>query len=125
MTDTKTKKTQWSYADAMATVVFPDKVTQDYDTELIHADCVQFLYHYGVKQFLSDKIAGIGKGATSKDKLAVFNEYFELLKQGITKKAVTHKPKMTEAEFMAQAKADDVPEDMAAKMWKILNSPRK
>ncbi len=121
-TETTTKKTRWSFELALANVVFPDGAKQEYDTDLVNdTDTRNFLFHYGVKQFLSDKIAGIGKGATSAMKLAVFDEYFKLLTEGVTKKAVVHTPKMTEAEFMAQAKADGVPEDMAAKMWAILN----
>ena len=119
MSTDKKKKTSWSYEAAVATVKFPDGVTADFDTEEIHADCVQFLYHYGVKQFLSDKIAGIGKGATSTDKLEVFNDYFDLLVSGETKKAVsrttTRKPTFVEfweviggAEVVRQADAADM-----------------
>ncbi len=121
-TDTKTKKTRWSYEGGMATVVFPDKVTQDYDTDEVVDDATTlFLYHYGLKQFLSDKIAGIGKGATTSEKLAVFDEYFEMLKQGIIKKAVSRTPKITEAQFMAQCKEQGVPEEAAKATWSILN----
>ncbi len=122
MTTDKTKKTRWSYDSGMATVVFPDKVTQDFNTGLIVDGAThEFLFHYGVKQFLSDKIAGIGKGATSKDKLAVFNEYFGLLTEGVTKKAVSRTPKITEAQFMAQCKEQGVPEETAKATWSILN----
>ncbi len=122
MTTDKTKKTRWSYNSGMATVVFPDKVTQDFDTDLILDLAVrEFLHHYGVKQFLSDKIAGIGKGATSEDKLAVFDEYFSLLIEGVTKKAISRTPKITEAQFMAQCKEQGVPEEAAKATWSILN----
>ncbi len=122
MTDTKTKKTRWSYEGGMATVMFPDKVTQDFDTDLIlDTDVREFLFHYGFKQFESDKIAGIGKGATSQDKLAVFDDYFGLLTSGVTKKAVSRTPKITEAQFMAQCKEQGVTEEAAKATWSILN----
>ena len=119
MSTDKKKKTSWSYEASVATVKFPDGVTADFDTEEIHADCVQFLYHYGFKQFLSDKIAGIGKGATSADKLEVFNDYFQLLISGETKKAVsrttTRKP--TFVEFYAEGKELGLTEEAAKTMY--------
>jgi len=92
-------------------VVFPDKVTQAFNTALItSAEVREFLFHYGVKQFLSDKIAGIGKGATSTMKLVEFNEYFKLLQDGVTKKATGKSGKqISDAEYQLQA--DKVIED--------------
>ena len=131
MSTDKKKKTSWSYADSVATVKFPDGITADFETaSIISSDVHQFLFHYGVKQFLSDKIAGIGKGATSADKLEVFNEYFQLLISGETKKAVsrttTRKPTFVEfweviggAEVVKQADAAD----MYAKLYPV--KPKK
>jgi len=120
MTD-KAKKTKWSYNEAMATVLFPDGATQDFDTNLIHADCEQFLYHYGVKQFLSDKIAGIGKGATSAMKLAVFDEYFELLCEGKTAKAGGAKGGYkTKAEMIATFMEKGMSQEDAEEMYEAL-----
>ena len=104
MSTGKKKKTSWSYEASVATVKFPDGVTANFETaSIISGDVHQFLFHYGVKQFLSDKIAGIGKGATSADKLEVFNDYFELLVSGETKKAITKGKMITKADFIAEA----------------------
>ena len=120
MTEDIKKKTKWSYEDAVATVLFPDKVTREFDTGLINNEDVKnFLFHYGFKQFLSDKIAGIGKGATSNDKLAVFIEYFDLLVSGETSKKVERAKLITEEQFVEEAVAEGMEEKFARKMFNL------
>ena len=129
MTEDIKKKTKWSYALKLATVLFPDKVTREFDTGLINNEDVKnFLFHYGFKQFLSDKIAGIGKGATSKMKLGVFIEYFDLLVSGETSKKVERTKLLTAEQFtelyIPQAIKDfgvdeEVATKMAAQAWNL------
>ena len=123
---TDKKKTKWSYDRSIATVLFPDKVTADYDVSLITEPKVKdFLLHYGFKQFLSDKIAGIGKGATSADKLEVFNERYNMLIAGeITKK--TERAKLvSEAVFVEMAIAEGATEEFAKKMFELARKAQK
>lgn len=123
MTTQAKKKTSWSYQGSIATVKFPDGVTESFDTEDVTApEARLFLFHYGYKQFLSDKIAGIGKGATTEDKLTVFKEYHELLKAGDVKKAVERKAvkKPTLEQFIAEAKGQGIPEKTAKVLYEKL-----
>ena len=123
---TEKKKTKWTYDGSIATVLFPDKVTADFDTDRITDDSVILhLYHYGLKQFLSDKIAGIGKGATSSDKLEVFNERFDMLVAGETTKKTERAKLVSEPVFIEMAMAEGATEEFAKKMFELARKAQK
>ena len=133
MTDkAKTKKASWKLVGNIARYLGIEKVEADYDLSKIFADYAslteaqQKIVQYGVKQKLADSIAGIGKGATDVMKIAEMTETFDRLVAGEWNKASTERAKLiTEAEFMAQAKENNVPDEMAKMMWDLARTAQK
>jgi len=75
----------WTYdADTrVSTCVHPDGYIISYDmNEITDPKVIDFIFQYGHKQFIQDKSAGIGAGATGEMKSAVWNERHEMLVSG-------------------------------------------
>ena len=128
----KAKKASWKLLGNIAQYLGIEKVEADYDLSKIFDDYAslteaqKMVVYYGVKQKLADSIAGIGKGATDSMKVAEMTETYDRLVAGQWNKASTERAKLiTEAEFMAQAKANNVPDEMAVMMWNLARTAQK
>ena len=90
---TITKKSKWTVVDATLTITMPDKTnslfasSRDFDLARIMPDYeaqdenIRFVFQYGVKQNLSDEIAG-QKDASNETKLDLMESRFEELVRG-------------------------------------------
>ena len=126
----KAKKASWMLVDGVATYNAVDGSTAEFDLDsaLFNPEITRQLLYYGLKQKLADSIAGIGKGATDVMKIADMTDTYVRLTgdDGQWNKASTERAKLiTEAEFMAQAKANNVPDEMAVMMWNLARTAQK
>ena len=84
---TITKKSKWNVVDATLTITMPDKASRDFNLARIMPDYeaqdenIRFVFQYGVKQNLSDEIAG-QKDASNETKLDLMESRFEELVRG-------------------------------------------
>jgi len=75
----------WTYdADTrVSTCVHPDGHIVSYDmNDITDPKVIDFIFQYGHKQFIQDKSANIGAGATGEMKSEVWNERHEMLVSG-------------------------------------------
>ena len=114
----------WSYdADTrVSTCVHPDGHIISYDmNEITDPKVIDFIFYYGHKQFIQDKSAGIGAGATGEDKSAVWTERHEMLVNGAIYKTggVRAKtvPQPTFAQFYEKGKEFGMTEEQAKVMY--------
>ena len=118
------KKASWKLVEGVATynAVNGDTAEFDLDSVLFNPAITKQLLYYGLKQKLADSIAGIGKGATDAMKIADMTDTYDRLTgdDGQWNKASVERAKLiTEADFMSQAKENNVPEEMAKMMWNL------
>ena len=119
---TQNKKASWKLVEGVATYNAVDGSIAEFDLDsaLFNPEITKMLMYYGLKQKLADSIAGIGKGATDDMKIAEMTETYDRLVAGQWNKASVERAKLiTEADFMEQAKENNVPEDMAKMMWNL------
>jgi hypothetical protein len=113
----------WEYDEKKqtSTCIFPDGHKVSYDLNEIDDPAVNgFLKYYGHKQFIQDKTANIGKGATSQDKAEVHKDRHDMLADGKIYKArvgggTVRKP--TFQEFYEAGKKQGMNEEMAKTMY--------
>ncbi len=83
----ESKKSKWTLVGSILTITMPSSATRSFDMERIYEDFEgmqlnqQFCAQYGVKQNLSDEIAG-QKGVTDETKLDLMESRFEELVRG-------------------------------------------
>lgn len=81
------KKSKWTLVGSILTITMPSSATRSFDMERIYEDFEgmqlnqQFCAQYGVKQNLSDEIAG-QKGVSDETKLDLMESRFEELVRG-------------------------------------------
>jgi hypothetical protein len=84
------ERIKWTYGKGNLTIGFGNEMLDVYDLTVIYpsiesmTEVQQMVIVYGIKQNLSDKIAGM-KDYTLKEKVKVMGERFQSLKDGIWK----------------------------------------
>ena len=87
MDEKTSKKARWTVDANILTITMPDKASETFDLARIMPDYVaqdeniRFVFQYGVKQNLSDEIAG-QKDVSSQTKLDLMESRFEELVRG-------------------------------------------
>ena len=126
MTKEANKKASWKLIGNVAEYHGVEGGVAYYDLTAIFpeyaslTEAQQKIIQYGVKQKMADSIAGIGKGATDAMKIAEMTDTYDRLVAGQWNKASVERAKLiTEADFMEQAKENNVPEEMAKMMWNL------
>lgn len=73
------KKASWNYINGCAIVTFPDGTTKSFDTKAIDSECLKY---YGIKQILSDIVAGF-EGTFKEKAQAMMDWFLEAKEKGL------------------------------------------
>ena len=81
----ETKQIRWTLMSRIATAMFPNGKTAEFDLTLIDGNNETLMKFYGVKQWLTDKTArSKDERLTDDEKIAVMTEHFdEMIEKGI------------------------------------------
>lgn len=119
---TISKKSKWSIDGATLTITMPDKASRSFDLARImplfdaQDENIRFVFQYGVKQNLSDEIAG-QKDASSETKLDLMDSRFEELVRGEIKTKREKADMVGKQKFIDAAMEFGATQEQAEKKW--------
>lgn len=129
MTTKKQTQAKWELVKDHAKVTMPDGRSKLFDLKKLFThvefgklDSVELeTMYYGLKQKLADSLTQLGKGATTSDKFDKFEDTWDRLcnQREFNTSSKGGGKLITKAEYMAKAKENNIPEDMAETMWKM------